>query len=284
MSERQTVYATIEDLDRALFDDMNAKIPEDLEEVEVEEVVEEVEDTEDELEEEEEPEEKAVEEPEKPVKRTPESKKEYAFDKLRKENVETKRALAEKEAILQDREATVQRLMREAGYEDYVEFKTAMEKELAQKEREEKGWTDKQYAEVESIRKRNKELEEEHNKVSQRVVADKANTFDTHVREFATKYNLGEKGVNTVYGELEKAGYNLEMILAQPKPDVLIKGIMAEYIEQNAVSTHISKKATRKVVDEGRAITTPNGESDKGAQAEEMLKQDLADYRKRFGR
>lgn len=283
------VYESVADLDKALFDEFSAEIPEDLEDVPEEPVVaEQVEDEEevDEVDEEEVDSEEDAEEPEDPepktTKVTKEDRKDYAFGKMRKENAEYKRMIAEKEQALSEREAVLKRLMGEAGYDDFGEFKSVVEKQLAQKEREEKGYTEEQYAEIQALKQRNAELENRTQQYSRQETASKAQAFDSVVRGFAQQYDLGEKGVRTIYTELEKAGYDVGMLISQPKPEVLIKGIMADMIQQKAVTEHISKKATRKTLDNEKLPSTQAIDDDASSKIDQLVQRDLAEYRKRF--
>lgn len=289
MEDAYKLYSSIEELDKALFDNPTKEIkdiPETTEEPkeeeakpedeteETEESEEEATEEEDEEEEEEEPQPKETPKPKKP---SPDEKRNYAFGKIRKE-------LTEKEKALADREETLNLLLKESGFNNYDEFRDALKAKVAQDEKAKMGYTDEQFAEVQRLRERNKQLEEFEKQVSKTETANRAKQFDGEVRSFAEKYHLGDKGVAQIYDELQKSGYTVQTLLSLPNPQVLIKGIMADQIENLAVATHITKKATRKAVDGERLIATPNADDNLKAQQDKMLKDDLADYRKRFGR
>lgn len=278
----------IAELDRMLFDDEEGELPEDLEqpeeEDEKEDPLEETEETEDpEYEEEEEQEEteEEIKDDEPTVEETPastvkkpiEDKTNYAFGKLRKEASESKREVAERDEI-------IKALMHEAGYDDYNEFKTAVREQFLKKEREEKGWTVDQQKEIEDLRKSQDELANLKKVVAQKETQERAVKFDQQVKAFAEQYDLGKDGTKIIYEELQKAGYDVGMLLAQPNPTLLIKGVMSEHIVSKAVSAHEVKKSTRKTVDKAKIVVTHDNEDDAESIQEKLLAKDLAAYRK----
>lgn len=228
--------------------------PEENEEEESDDVEEESEEVEEEPEE---------EEPKKP-KRSKEEKTDYAFSKLRKESSENKKAFEERDAL-------VQRLMREAGYSDYAQFKEAVDKQFAEKEMKDKGFTKEQYNEVEELRKRTKELEAQLEMTSKQQMANKAQSFDTMVKSYASQYKMTAKDI---YESLDNSGFTAELLLNLPNPEVLIRGVLADKVKT-------VEKPVKKAVDTEKL---PSGNKAKEAfDIDKFIADDLADYKKRKG-
>lgn len=279
-------FTSVAELDAFLNEEFSAKEETVEEPVVEEEAVEEEEETLEESEpdaeetsEEEEEQEPVVEEPQKP-KRTKEEKRDYAFEKLRKAKAE---AEAEKSSALQEKEAyerVLKTLMKESGYTDFDEFKTAVEKQMMSKEIEERGITEEEYKQERALKDREARLQAKEEELSKREYAERARKFDDEVRTFATQYELGEKGVDAIYKALESEGYTAKELIEARKPSVLIKGAMVDLIKQKTVSEHIDTKATRKRLDSGKLTGVVPEKSVEQLQAE-MLKKDLQDYENR---
>lgn len=225
--------------------------PEENEEEESEETTEEEEEDEEEV------------EPEPQKKPSKEEKRDYAFSKLRKEKDEAKKAYEEQNAL-------VQRLMREAGYNDYASFKDAVDKQFSEKEMKDKGYTKEQYNEVEELRKHNKELEEKLEATNRQQIANKAQGFDTLVKSYAGQYKTTAK---EIYDALDNSGFTAEMLLNLPNPEVLIRGVLADKVKP-------VEKPAKKAVDTEKL---PSGSTKKEFNLDELLQEDFAEYKKRKG-
>lgn len=250
-------------------DSLNIEVEETIEEIEAEveevdedsseeEVSEELEDSEEEVEDEEE-----TEKP-KPTKRSKEDKRDYAFSKLRKEASEAKKAL-------EDYNELVTRLMKEAGYSDYKEFKNAVDQQLSEKEMKAKGYTKEQYDELEMLRRKNKELEEAVINNENKKRFERARDFDAAVNRYAQEYRVSAK---EIYENLEKIGYNADTLLAQPNPEILIKGVLADKIKPVA-------KPAKKSVDTEK-LSAGDAKSSE-IDIDELIKKELAEYKSRKG-
>lgn len=278
MSEKE--FTSVDELDEFLqkefkiegvedTDGLNIEVEETIEEIEAEaEEDEEISETDDESEELEvsDDDEEEVEEVEapKPAKRSKDDKRDYAFSKLRKEAADAKKAL-------EDYNALVSRLMREAGYSDYNEFKKAVDHQLSEKEMKEKGYTKEQYNELEMLRRKNKELEESLSQTANRERYDRARSFDATVNKYAQEYRVSAK---EIYDTLEKTGYNVETLLAQPNPEILIKGVLADKARPAA-------KPAKKSVDTEK-LSAGDAKSSE-IDIDELIKKELAEYKSRKG-
>lgn len=298
---REDEIMTVDDLDKFLSEEFQVKdekildneveveeevVVEDVEsEVEVEEVEEDEEsdDTEpdeeesvdDEESEDEESDDDNEDDKEKSTKPTKEEKANHAFAQLRKEASENKRKAEEYDAVLT-------KLMKESGYKDFDSFKEAVEKQFDEKERKEKGYSEQEYSRLKEIEAREKRLQEKEKVMSEKEYNSKAYAFDQAVRKYSQEYGLGEDGPSRVYQTLEKEGYTAEMLVAQPKPDLLIKGVMADDIARIRAERRQVKKANKTV--DTKKITTRSQEDDLASQQEELFKQEMRDYEKRkFG-
>lgn len=223
---------------------------------------EEVEDVE--LEDEEVDEEEVEDEPAQKTKPSKEEKRDYAFSKLRKEATDAKRAYEERDAL-------VQRLMKEAGYSDYSKFKEALDKQFSDKEMKDKGYTKEQYSEVEQLKQRTKELEEQLDMTTKRELATKAQNFDSMVKSYASQFKVNP---NEIYNTLDASGYTAELLLNLPNPEVLIRGVLADKVKP-------VEKPLKKAVDTEKL---PSGSAQKSdVSIEDLLKADLDAYKARKG-
>ncbi len=206
----------------------------------------------------------APEEETPPKKPTKEEKRDYTFGKLRKEAAEAKKAFEEQNAL-------IQRLMREAGYDDYNQFKEALDSQLSEKEMKAKGYTKEQYNEVENLRQRTKELEAQLDMTAKREMATKASAFNEVVKSYATMYKVTSK---EVYELLDDSGFTVEQLLSLPKPEVLIRGVLADKAKP-------AEKPAKKAVDTEKL---PSGGKPKGEfSIEDLLKAELDEYKVRKG-
>jgi hypothetical protein len=212
----------------------------------------------------EEDEEGVEEEAPKPAKRSKEEKRDYAFSKLRKEASDAKKAAEEYNHL-------VTRLMKEAGYSDYSEFKNAVDQQLSEKEMKAKGYTKEQYSEIENLRRQNKELNDALEQRSNREKYERARSFDSTVSRYADEYKMSAKDI---YENLEKLGYTADMLLAQPNPEILIKGLLVD--KAKPAPKPAKKSVDTEKLSAGATKTT-------GVDLDELIKKDLAEYKSRKG-
>lgn len=294
MEERE--FHSIEDIDRFLEEEfakeeseLQGEVEDKIEEEELEseddgtseDETEEVEEDDEEETEEGESEEDETEddEPEEdskpPKKPSQEEKTNNAFAKLRIEAKENKQKADEYDAV-------VRKLMKEAGYTNFSEFKKAVEEQLDEKERKDAGYTKEEYD-------RKKQLDEEARKIKAREEAlinqertNRSKNFNDAVVEFAKQYKMGEDGVARIYNRLEELNYTVDLLISQPDPHVVIKGAMAEEVERQALESYKERNLKRKKVDKGK-ITTRQKEDSLQEQQDKLLEQELREYAKRRG-
>ena len=210
--------------------------------------------------------EEEVEEIETPKhKPSKEEKREYAFSKMRKEAAEAKRAYEERDVL-------VQRLMKEAGYDDYGKFKEALDKQFADKEMKDKGYTKEQFNEVEALKQRTKQLEAQLEMTSKRELATKAQTFDTMVKTYASQFKVSP---DDIYASLDSSGYTADLLLNLPNPEVLIRGVLADKVKP-------VEKPLKKAVDTEKLPSSNAQKSN--ISVDELVKADMDEYLSRKGR
>lgn len=205
------------------------------------------------------------EEPKAKPKRTKEEKADYKFAQLRKEAHDAKKAF-------EDREEIVRALMKEAGIADYEAFKQAIKENLSEKEMKQKGYTKEQFSELEQLRQDKARLERELNDRTTVEVRTKAQRFDNLVESYSDKVNMTK---TEVYEILAESGYSIETLLAQPNPELLIKGALADKLIQ-------SKPEEPKRTETKRFVSGEKKDNGK-LTVEDLVKQDLDDFKKRKG-
>lgn len=205
-----------------------------------------------------------------PHKETKEEKQErqrnYAMGKLRKEKIEaTQKAEVLEEEARALRELTA-RLMKESGYSDLNEFKNAVETQLSEKEMKEKGYTKEQYTEIERLRKENDEFKSRLSQTETYTRKEKAKTFDNLVDTYADKAKVKK---SDVYTSLQEQGYTVEMLLNQPNPELLIKGVLADKLT-------VVKQVVKKQVDTQKLTSKGNTKQTK-VDLDDLVKQELTE-------
>lgn len=203
-------------------------------------------------------------------KKTPEQKQREALIKMRQANSEIKKKFHEVESTKQEYEALLNRLMKEAGYDNYGAFKDALSQQLTQKEMKEKGYTKEQFDEVDRLRK---ELAQRDAELKSRQTAEQqaqAMRFDGTVKEYAKRAGVTSK---YVYDQLDSLGYDVNTLLAQPNPEILIKGLLADRL--------VAEKQ-KKRVDTEKLSPAPTKESD-AIDIDALIKAEMEAYKARKG-
>ena len=207
--------------------------------------------------------------PEKALAEQAQKQKE-ALIRMRQEKQEVKRKLQEVEAQGREYQATLNRLMKEAGYDDYASFKQALDAQLAQKEMKEKGYSKEQFSEVDRLRKQLAEKESLLQAKQQAEQYSQASRFDGLVKDYSKRAGVTSK---FVYDQLETLGYDVPTLLAQPNPEILIKGLLSDRL--------VAEKP-KKRVDTEKFTPTPPDEKGK-IDIDALIKQEMADYKARKG-
>lgn len=209
----------------------------------------------------------------KHVKRTPEEKQSYAWKKMRDNEKEAKHAKAIAEQALAEKDAVLTRLMKEAGYSDYNEFKVAVDKQLSAKEMKEKGYTQEQFSEIEQLRKENEQLKKSVDTQNQRTYQERARSFDSLVQKYSKDASTTAKAV---YDQLGAEGYTVETLLGLPNPELLIKGLLSDKLPTKEVVKPVKRTVDTKPHHSGQAQDGP-------ITMDDLIKQDMAEYSRRRG-
>lgn len=195
------------------------------------------------------------------------SKKEYAFANLRAENGNLKK---ERDAYKSDSDF-LKSLAQSYGYDDTAKFQEALKQNRYQKEAESKGYDYELYKRTMEQEERIARLERE------KVEAEnerKIERFKTALDTAVSKYGVSE---NDIFSRLEDAGISVEEILSISNPNLLIKGVLSDKIQEVAKQSQINEIQNMKGLvedkNEGNAqVNTVTIES--------LLKSDLAEYKK----
>lgn len=214
-------------------------------------------------------------EEDKPQKRTKEEKKEYAFAQLRKEKSDAKKALDDMEKNYKEQQDVLNRLMKEAGYNNYNEFKDAVDSQLSQKEMKDKGYTKENYDELVNLRLEKEKLKQELDSSRQRTYTEKVNQFDSLVKDYAKRASTTSV---SIYNQLEELGYTVETLLAQPNPEILIKGLVADKLSPTPTVTKVKRSVDTEKPQSGGASSSDEINFD------ELVKQEMAEYKQRKGK
>ena len=209
----------------------------------------------------EEPAEQSSEEPEKV------DKKEYAFANLRAENGNLKK---ERDAYKSDSDY-LKSLAQSYGYDNVSEFQEALKQQRYQREAESKGYDYDLYRKTMEQEERIARLEKE------KVEAEnerKLERFKGALDNAVAKYDISE---DDIFSRLEDAGITVEEILSISNPNLLIKGVLSDKIQEVAKQNQISEIQNMKGLVEDK--NEQNAQSTK-ITIESLLKSDLAEYKK----
>lgn len=209
----------------------------------------------------EEPAEQNSEEPEKV------NKKEYAFANLRAENGNLKK---ERDAYKSDSDY-LKSLAQSYGYDSVSEFQEALKQQRYQREAESKGYDYDLYRKTMEQEERIARLEKE------KVEAEnerKLERFKGALDNAVAQYNISE---DDIFSRLEDAGISVEEILSISNPNLLIKGVLSDKIQEVAKQNQISEIQNMKGLVEDKNETAAQGTK---VTIESLLKSDLAEYKK----
>jgi len=209
----------------------------------------------------EEPAEQSSEEPEKV------NKKDYAFANLRAENGNLKK---ERDAYKSDSDF-LKSLAQSYGYDDVSKFQEALKQQRYQREAESKGYDYDLYRKTMEQEERIARLEKE------KVEAEnerKLERFKGALDNAVAKYDVSEEDI---FSRLEDAGISVEEILSISNPNLLIKGVLSDKIQEVAKQNQISEIQNMKGLVEDKNETAAQGTK---VTIESLLKSDLAEYKK----
>ena len=157
------------------------------------------------------------------------------------------------------------------GYDSVSEFQEALKQQRYQREAESKGYDYDLYKKTMEQEERIARLEKE------KVEAEnerKLERFKGALDNAVAKYNISE---DDIFSRLEDAGISVEEILSISNPNLLIKGVLSDKIQEVAKQNQISEIQNMKGLVEDKNETNTQGDK---VTIESLLKSDLADYKK----
>ena len=195
------------------------------------------------------------------------NKKDYAFANLRAENGNLKK---ERDAYKSDSDY-LKSLAQSYGYDNVSEFQEALKQQRYQREAESKGYDYDLYRKTMEQEERIARLEKE------KVEAEnerKLERFKGALDNAVAKYDISE---DDIFSRLEDAGITVEEILSISNPNLLIKGVLSDKIQEVAKQNQISEIQNMNGLVEDK--NEQNAQSTK-VTIESLLKSDLAEYKK----
>jgi hypothetical protein len=204
---------------------------------------------------------------EKPEETEKVNKKDYAFANLRAENGNLKK---ERDAYKSDSDF-LKSLAQSYGYDDVSKFQEALKQQRYQREAESKGYDYDLYRKTMEQEEKIARLEKE------KVEAEnerKLERFKGALDNAVAKYDVSEEDI---FSRLEDAGISVEEILSISNPNLLIKGVLSDKIQEVAKQNQISEIQNMKGLVEDKNETAAQGTK---VTIESLLKSDLADYKK----
>lgn len=193
-------------------------------------------------------------------------KKEYAFANLRTENGNLKK---ERDAYKSDSDF-LKSLAQSYGYDDVSKFQEALKQQRYQREAESKGYDYDLYRKTMEQEERIARLEKE------KVEAEnerKLERFKGALDNAVAKYDISEEDI---FSRLEDAGISVEEILSISNPNLLIKGVLSDKIQEVAKQNQISEIQNMKGLVEDKNETAAQSTK---VTIEDLLKSDLAQYK-----
>lgn len=196
------------------------------------------------------------------------NKKDYAFANLRAENGNLKK---ERDAYKSDSDY-LKSLAQSYGYDNVSEFQEALKQQRYQREAESKGYDYDLYRKTMEQEERIARLEKE------KVEAEnerKLERFKGALDNAVAKYDISE---DDIFSRLEDAGITVEEILSISNPNLLIKGVLSDKIQEVAKQNQISEIQNMKGLVEDKNETASQVPK---VTIESLLKSDLAEYKKK---
>lgn len=202
----------------------------------------------------------------KPEENGKADKKEYAFASLRAENGNLKK---ERDAYKSDSDF-LKNLAKSYGYDDTAKFQEALKQNQYQREAQEKGYDYNLYKKTMEQEERIARLEQE------KVQAEnerKLERFKIALDNAISTYDVSE---DDIFSRLEDAGISVDEILSISNPNLLIKGVLSDKIQEVAKQSQIKEFQNMKglVEDENEQIAQSSKVT-----IESLLKSDLAQYK-----
>lgn len=179
---------------------------------------------------------------------TKEERRNYAFEKLRKENKERR-----------EKEEELDRIARTYGYTDHEAMIKALKEDALAKEAAKKGVDPELYKEVHESKK---ELERIKLEREQERRAMQINAFVEKLDSFITSNNLTEDDKQDLLVALEDDGYTLDDIIRIKNPVNLFKGYSVDKIKERARQEEIARQERKRKASEKKFQTGNAGEDE----------------------
>lgn len=179
---------------------------------------------------------------------TKEERRNYAFEKLRKENKERK-----------EKEEELNRIAQTYGYTDNEAMIKALREDALAKEATKKGVDPELYKEVHESKK---ELERIKSEREQERKTMQINAFVSKLDSFVTSNNLTETDKQDLLMSLEDDGYTLEDIIRIKNPVNLFRGYSVDKIKEKARQEEIARQEKKKKASEKKFQTRNAGDDE----------------------
>ena len=181
-------------------------------------------------------------------KPTPEEKRNYAFEKLRKENKERK-----------EKEEELDRIARSYGYRDNDEMIAALKEDALKKEASKKGVDPELYKKVHDTEK---ELERMRTEREQEQKVMKVTNFVAKLDDFVIKNGLSESDKEELLIAMENDGYTIDDVVNIKNPVNLFRGYSVDKIKERAKQEEIAKLEKKRRAAEKKFTPTPDMNSE----------------------
>ena len=197
------------------------------------------------------------------------SKKEYAFAKIRQENSDLKAKAKGAEA----NETFLKQLAANYGYNNVEDFVKAYNDARVIQEAKDKGYDPVLYKESQDNKRRIEQLEKE---LANRDLEAKALNVREVINKAVVDYKLGDGGRNEIFTKLEEAGYTVDSLLNSPNPEVVIKGVLSDRIAEISKQKQVEKlEDLNSLAEEKHNGATP----DKSFNLDDIIAQEMKEYK-----
>lgn len=167
-------------------------------------------------------------------KYTKEEQRNYAFQKLSRE-----RKSAMEEA--QHYKDFMQYLANRAGINDIAVYEKALRDKFEAEDAKNKGISPEIYRAMQSQKRQIKDLQRVNAEREQHV---RFSNFQNTLANIKNQYNFNDDDISEMFSNLEKAGFrDANQLLAQPNPEMLIRGALMDKIIERSIQLQREKEA-----------------------------------------
>jgi hypothetical protein len=252
------IFSSVEEIDKELEDEFSIKDDE----------LEDEDEDEEDFEEEESEEEDSQDEPQPPAKKpSKEEQQSFAYAKLREEKVAAERKASEEADFFK-------KLAKASGYGDDVStYRNDLEKRIIEEEAKAKGVSPEAFKELEDTKAK---LAKYETTKAEEERLNRSQTFLKTVNKVIKNYDLEPKETSKeLFANLEKAGFTVDMLLAIPNPEYIIKGVLFEQLAKSETKETRIKNGveTRRIKSSGKTPKT----------IDDLVEEEVAAYAKSRG-